>query len=140
MLRTALFMPFSMFAEAQSWPPQESNTKASLRGVSAVNSEIVWASGTKGTVLRTTDGGTTWRALTVTGAADLDFRAIRAFDERTAIALSIGSGEKSRIYKTTDGGQRWSALYTNPDPKGFFDALAFWDASHGIVVGDPVDG
>jgi len=29
---------------------------------------------------------------------------------------------------------------TNPDPKGFFDALAFWDATHGIAVGDPVDG
>src|SRR5437899_8513743 len=103
MMRTALFTLLSTIALAQSWVPQESNTKSSLRGVSAVNSEIVWASGTKGTVLRTIDGGTTWRAFTVTGAADLDFRAIRAFDERTAIALSIGSGEKSRIYKTTDG-------------------------------------
>jgi len=90
--------------------------------------------------LRTSDGGAHWRAATVPGAADLDFRAVRAVDERTAYLLSIGSGEKSRIYKTTDGGDRWVLAYTNPDPKGFFDALAFWDATHGIVVGDPVDG
>jgi hypothetical protein len=31
-------------------------------------------------------------------------------------------------------------LFTNPDAKGFFDAMAFWDATHGILVGDPVDG
>ncbi len=124
---------------AQSWTPQESATTASLRGVSAASRSVVWASGTKGTFLRSTDGRS-WHRGTVTGAGDSDFRAIRGFDEKTAIALSIGTGENSRIYKTSDGGDRWDLLYTNPDPKGFFDALAFWDASHGIVLGDPVGG
>jgi photosystem II stability/assembly factor-like uncharacterized protein len=31
-------------------------------------------------------------------------------------------------------------MYTNPDPKGFFDAIAFWDDAHGILLGDPVKG
>lgn len=124
-------------ARAQAWVPQESGTTASRRGVSAVSSTVVWASGSKGTYLRTTDGGAHWRVATVAGAADLDFRAI---DERTAYLLSIGSGEKSRIYKTADAGEHWNLIYTNPDPKGFFDALAFWDAAHAIVLGDPVDG
>ena len=30
--------------------------------------------------------------------------------------------------------------HTNPDPKGFLDALAFWDAGHGLALGDPVGG
>ena len=30
--------------------------------------------------------------------------------------------------------------HTNPDPKGFLDALAFWDADHGLALGDPVEG
>src|SRR5579871_1081340 len=127
-------------AFAQSWVSQESGTKASLRGVSAVSPAVVWASGTAGTYLRTIDGGTTWRAAVVPGTADLDFRAVHAFDDRTAILMSSGEGPKSRIYRTTDGGTEWYAIFTNPDPKGFFDAMAFWDESHGILLGDPVDG
>lgn len=125
---------------AQSWTPQTSGTTASLRGVSAVSPSVVWASGSGGTFLRTVDTGATWKAAKVPGAADLDFRAVHAFDDKTAILLSIGTGEKSRVYKTADGGASWNLLYTNPDPKGFFDAIAFWDASHGIILGDPVDG
>ena len=126
--------------KAQQWTQQTSNTTSSLRAVSVVSAKIVWASGTKGTYLITTDGGMNWKTGTVTGAADLDFRALHAFDDKTAILMSIGSGEKSRIYKTKDGGGTWDVLYTNPDPKGFFDAIAFWDASHGILLGDQVDG
>jgi photosystem II stability/assembly factor-like uncharacterized protein len=126
--------------KGQLWTPQTSNTTASLRGVSVVSAKVAWASGTKGSFLITIDAGETWKAATVAGAADLDFRAIHAFDDQTAVLLSIGSGEKSRIYKTKNGGGTWDLLYTNPDPKGFFDAIAFWDASHGILLGDPVDG
>jgi photosystem II stability/assembly factor-like uncharacterized protein len=54
--------------------------------------------------------------------------------------LSIGDGETSRIYKTTDGGANWKLQFQNKNPKVFLDALAFWDASNGIAMGDPVDG
>jgi photosystem II stability/assembly factor-like uncharacterized protein len=111
-----------------------------LRGVSVVNAKVVWASGSKGTFLTTSDGGETWKPGSVQGAGDLDFRAVHAFDEKSAILMSIGSGEKSRVYKTKDGGGTWEAVYTNPDLRGFFDSIAFWDASHGILLGDPVDG
>lgn len=127
-------------AFAQSWAPQTSGATASLRGVSAVNDKVVWASGSGGTYLLTTDGGATWRAAKVPGAETLDFRAIRAFDAQTAIVLSIGDGEKSRVYKTADAGATWKLLFTNPDPKGFFDGIAFWDDRRGILAGDPVDG
>ncbi len=106
-----------------------------------MNARIVWASGSGGTYLRTLDGGTHWNAAKVPGAADLDFRAVRAFDDKTAYLLSIGTRrEIAQSTKPADGGERWQLLYTNPDPKGFWDALAFWDADHGIILGDPVDG
>ena len=127
-------------APAQTLVSQNSTTTASLRGISAVNADVAWASGAGGTWLRTTDGGATWTASKVPGAEDLDFRDVQAVDERTAYLLSIGTGDKSRIYKTTDGGSEWKLQLTNPDAKGFFDALAFWDPKHGIVLGDPVDG
>src|SRR5690348_3345980 len=87
---------------AQQWIPQVSNTTASLRGVSAADANIVYASGTGGTWLRTTDGGTNWTASRVAGAESLDFRGIRAIDASTVYLMSSGAGDKSRIYKTTD--------------------------------------
>jgi photosystem II stability/assembly factor-like uncharacterized protein len=127
-------------AFAQSWMPQNSGVTASLRGVSVVNSQVVWASGTGGTWLRTSDGGATWQSGAVEGATDLDFRGVRPIDEESAYLLSSGTGAKSRVYKIGSYGLHWRLLFTNPDPKGFFDGIAFWDAQHGIVVGDPVDG
>jgi photosystem II stability/assembly factor-like uncharacterized protein len=91
-------------------------------------------------VLHTTDGGATWRADTVPGAAALDFRDVHALDERRAWVLSSGEGRASTIWHTADGGRTWSLQYTNPDSAGFFDAIAFWDDRRGIVLGDPVGG
>src|SRR5262249_34796425 len=127
---SALLIP--ALCAAQSWQPQQSGTTASLRGVSALNANVVWASGSKGTFRKTTDGGATWQAATMPGAADLDFRDVEVIDERTVYLLSAGNGPQSRIYKTTNAGESWSLLYTNPDPVGFWDCMSFWDASHGI--------
>jgi photosystem II stability/assembly factor-like uncharacterized protein len=139
-MKLALLALTASAAFAQSWTPQTSGVTASLRGVSAVSDTVVWASGSGGTWLLTTDGGDTWHSGKVAGAERLDFRAIHAFDPKTAIVLSIGNGESSRVYKTTDAGATWKLLFTNPDAKGFFDGIAFWDARHGILCGDPVDG
>jgi photosystem II stability/assembly factor-like uncharacterized protein len=127
-------------AHAQQWIPQQGNSTASLRGASAVNDKIVWASGTGGTYLHTIDGGASWTAARVPGTESLDFRGIRAIDARTVYLMSSGSGDKSRIYKTTDAGVNWALQFTNADPKGFFDSIAFWDAAHGIVLGDAIAG
>ena len=124
---------------APQWSLQTSGVTARLRGVSAVNERVAWASGSGSTVLRTTDGGTTWKKLVVTSDA-LDFRDIDAVDERTAYVLSIGNGPASRIYKTTDAGATWTLQFKNDDPKAFYDAMSFWDRNHGIVIGDSIDG
>jgi photosystem II stability/assembly factor-like uncharacterized protein len=127
-------------ASASLWEGQTSGTQARLRGVSAVDLNVVWASGSGGTFLRTIDGGTNWRASVVPGATELDFRDVHGVDANTAYLLSAGEGEKSRIYKTTDGGQTWTLQFMNRNPKAFFDGFAFWDANSGIAFSDPVDG
>ena len=134
-----LLLVIQVIAQFPPWTQQTSNVNARLRGVSAVNARIAWASGSGSTVLRTDDGGTTWKKLIVTSDA-LDFRDIDAIDENTAYVLSIGNGAASRIYKTVDGGATWVLQFRNEDPKAFLDAMSFWDANHGIVIGDSVDG
>jgi photosystem II stability/assembly factor-like uncharacterized protein len=125
-------------ASAQTWLPENSGSTASLRGVSAVDGSTVWASGTGGTWLRTTDGGDHWTYGTIPGASDLDFRGVRAFDAKTAVLMSSGPGAKSKIYATADGGATWNLLFTNPDPTGFFDSIAFLDRRNGYLMGDAV--
>ncbi|HEX7119770.1 MAG TPA: YCF48-related protein [Longimicrobiales bacterium] len=120
--------------------PQQSGTTALLQAVSAVSDRIVWVSGHRGTVLRTTDGGRSWQRLEVPGADSLEFRDIHAVDERTAYLLSAGPGELSRIYKTTDGGRSWTLQFRNAAPEAFYDCLAFWDERRGVVFSDAVAG
>jgi photosystem II stability/assembly factor-like uncharacterized protein len=136
------FLTVSLLAAA-AWTPQTSGMTSRLRGVSAVSGKVAWTSGSGATVLRTDDGGTTWKTQVVdadAGSARLDFRDIDAIDTKTAYALSIGTGPSSRIYKTSDAGATWVLQFKNEEPKGFFDAMTFWDADHGIVIGDSIDG
>ncbi len=102
----------------------------------------VWASGTRGTVVRSVDGGRTWLADSVRGAGTLDFRAVHAHDGDAAFAASAGEAEKglAKIYGTGDGGRRWELRYSTEQRGVFLDAIAFWDARNGVALSDPVDG
>jgi photosystem II stability/assembly factor-like uncharacterized protein len=122
------------------WQLQRTGIPAEFRGLSVVNDRVGWASGSRNTFARTTDGGSTWEVGTVPEDEVLDFRDVQALDADTAYLLSIGAGSKSRIYKTTDGGKNWALQFANARPQAFFDAFAFWDAHRGIAVSDPVDG
>lgn len=117
-------------------------SNAEYRGLSIVSEHVAWASGTRGTVARTVDGGDTWRADTVPTASMLDFRAIHAIDDTTAVVASAGEAEKglARIYRTTDGGRTWTLVYNSNQPGVFFDALAFRDERHGVALSDPIAG
>jgi photosystem II stability/assembly factor-like uncharacterized protein len=117
---------------------QVSGTRALLIAVAAVNDNVAWASGDKGTYVRTTDGGTTWHAAQVPGADSIQFRDVYATDANNAWLLSIGNGPQSRIYHTSDGGAHWTLQFRNQDPKAFYDCLDFWDARRGFAVGDAI--
>jgi photosystem II stability/assembly factor-like uncharacterized protein len=134
----AIFSVAAVLA-APAWTAQLTGVAARLRGVSAVSQRVAWASGTGGTVLRTTNGGDAWDTITVPGAQGLDFRDIDAINDKTAYVLSIGNGEASRIYKTADAGKTWSLQLANKDPKIFLDAMDFWSDDRGIAFSDAVD-
>jgi len=140
LLLAAALVTGAAVSASPPWIIQASPTTERLRGASAASDAVAWASGNKGAVLRTVDGGATWARRPVPGAEELDFRDIEAFSADVACVLAIGPGEKSRIYRTEDGGTSWVLQFTNPDSRAFYDAIAFWDARAGLAVGDPVDG
>ncbi|MFJ4888878.1 MULTISPECIES: YCF48-related protein [unclassified Streptomyces] len=122
------------------WAVKDTGTDARFRGLAAVSRNSAWVAGSKGTVLRTTDGGAHWRDVSPPGAADLEFRDVEAFDGRRAVVLAIGEGEASRVLRTEDGGATWTESFRNTDAKAFYDCLAFFDPRHGLAMSDPVDG
>ncbi|KAI9150473.1 Ycf48-like protein [Paramyrothecium foliicola] len=126
-----------------SWTLTPTGTTAQFRGLAPVSDQIAWVSGSRGTVLRTTDGGASWASVGPALSADdqdLEFRDIQAWSAETAVILSIGEATDSRIYVTNDGGSSWTQSFTNAEPTAFYDCFAFDTPEHGMAMSDPVDG
>lgn len=113
-------------------------TKTSIRGLSVVNDLVVWASGSNGTIGKSTDGGKSWKWSVVKGFEKRDFRDIEAFDAATAVIIAVDA--PAYILKTVDGGETWRVVYENKTKGMFLDAMEFWNELSGIVIGDPIDG
>jgi len=126
--------------EAASLEDLQSGTTALLQAVSAVDGNVIWVSGHEGVVLRSLDGGDTWRRRPVQSLDSLEFRDIHGFDADRAVILSSGPGAQSRLYRTDDGGQSWSLRWVNGESDGFYDCLDFWDDRRGLAYGDAVGG
>jgi len=77
-----------LLALQPSWTPQTTGVTVTFRGVSAVNAEVAWVSGSRGTVLRTMDGGATWATQFVSQDQDAFFDAMAFWDEQRGLAFS----------------------------------------------------
>ena len=121
--------------------PQNSGTTQLLISVSPVDARVVWASGTGGTFVLTTNGGKTWKAGVVPGAEALQFRDVEGVSDKVAYLQSIGDTTTDfRIYKTVDGGATWTMQFQNQTVNAFYDCFAFWTPKRGISHSDSVNG
>ena len=135
------------------------------RGLCVLNDSCAWFSGSKGTVIRTTDGGkhfdtisprptnTRFTYFLPDGKQSVekynqdsdapiplwhkDYRDIWAKNEKEAVIMS--AGDSALILKTMDGGKNWTIVYTDFRKDIFLDALEI-DSKTGIgmVLGDPI--
>jgi len=121
-----------------SWETGPTGSTISFRGIAALNTKTVWLSGAKGTVLKSADGGSTWKDVSPQGFAEIDFRCICLLSQQVAIIASAGS--PAVLLRTTNAGKSWTQVYRNDSSQAFFDSMRFWDAEKGIALSDPVDG
>ncbi|MCY7309613.1 MAG: oxidoreductase [Chitinophagaceae bacterium] len=126
-----------LFAQKPTVEVLTTGNKTSLRGLSVVNDNVIWVSGSAGIVGKSSNGGKNWKWMTVKGFEKTEFRDIEAFDGSTAIIMAIA--EPAYILKTTDGGENWKVVYENKTKGMFLDAMDFFNGEHGIVVGDPIN-
>lgn len=131
---------FAQHHRTPSWERFDTGAVSRLRGLSAVSSDVAWASGSGGTVLRTLDGGASWQPVAPPDTATLQFRDVEAFDADHAVIMSAGEGTDSRIYRTDDGGQTWTETFRNDEPTAFYDCMAWFDSRRGLALSDPVGG
>jgi photosystem II stability/assembly factor-like uncharacterized protein len=115
----------------------QSGNKVSVRGLSVVSNQIIWASGNKGMIAKSTDGGAHFDWIQVTGYEKRDFRDIEAFDINTALIMGVDA--PAIILKTTDGGKSWKKVLEDSTQGMFLDAMNFSDNKNGVVIGDPID-
>lgn len=120
-----------------SWRLLPTGSKASFRGLSAVDTEVAYASGSGGTIMRTTDGGMSWVNVAPPGTEDCDFRDVEALDRDQVVAMV--AGQPARVYRSDDGGGSWRLVHEDPRTGAFFDAIAF-AGDVGMMFGDAIDG
>ncbi len=140
MKATLIFISIILYASvsAQSVELLTEGTRSSFRGLSVVNDNTVWVSGSNGMVGRSLDAGKTWKWMPVKGFEKSEFRDIEAFDNVTAVIMSIAS--PAYILRTVDGGETWKEVFRDTASAMFLDAMEFWNEQSGIVIGDPIGG
>lgn len=110
----------------KSWTEQY-KTKVGLLRVRFANQLVGWVVGGNGTILHTSDGGSTWEPQ-VSGSAML-LTGLAIVDPNTAWV----SGAKGTLLFTRDGGKTWDAAPVSTNV-GISD-VTFADPQHGLAVG-----
>lgn len=114
-----------------TWIQLNTGTPEHLFSLDFVDTTYGWAvgadPGTGGTIIRTSDGGSTWTIQSNTTLNDL--MTVYAFNPVKAIAAGIAG----TIVITTDSGLTWTQV-TSGTPEDLFD-IKFTDANHGWIVG-----
>ena len=89
-----------------TWNPQSSGTTNFLNSVHFINASEGWVTGASGTLLKTTNGGSTWSAITNTGVdPSKGFNSVRFLDQNVGWVGGLYS-----VVRTLDGGASWTGL------------------------------
>jgi photosystem II stability/assembly factor-like uncharacterized protein len=81
----------------------------SIRGMAVPNSNTIWASGSKGSIAKSVNGGLDFEWKQVKDYETRDFRSIHAWNEKEAIIVAVAA--PALILKTKDGGISWYKVY-----------------------------
>jgi len=130
-------------ASAATWTRQPSGTMAWLRAVYFLDQNRGWVAGSSGTLLKTIDGGQTWRKLyplTKDNLRDVYFANERIgwlVAERDVLKLETNDEPRTYLLKTEDGGFTWRPVLLNGfDINARLVRAVFTDADRGWVFGE----
>ncbi len=134
------FVLFSFQNVEAGWQKQSANTLAWLKTVYFVDANTGWIGGSKGTLLKTTDGGTTWKKVATASRDNL--REIYFTDKNNGWILcerdvfSLGSNSASYLLKTTNGGKKWEQIEFKDNPRHRVTKIFFSLNGFGLAIGE----
>jgi len=117
--------------------------------ISVANPNVIWIVGGVNTplVFRSTNGGTSWTSMPVTGLDVKALMCVWAIDENTCFVADGGdaagtTGGDAAVSKTTNGGTNWTKIFNTGGSAGFFNGIVFSrsNPSFGIAESDPPTG
>ena len=113
----------------QGWLTQSSGTTKSLRGVSFTDSDNGTVVGQDGTIIRTTNGGTTWISQSSGTTEWLYGVSFTDSDNGTIV------GGHGLILRTTDGGTTWEVQRSSSIYRSDLGGVSFTDSTNGTTAG-----
>ncbi|MES2593572.1 MAG: YCF48-related protein [Bacteroidota bacterium] len=117
-----------------NWTVLTSGTTASLLGVSAVNANICYISGSAGLILKTTNGGNSW--IPQTSGTSKDLYEILFTNANRGYAV----GNDGAAVKTTNGGVTWTPMTIPTGTTVSLRSVYFVDDTIGYITGGTPPG
>jgi photosystem II stability/assembly factor-like uncharacterized protein len=118
-----------------NWNWQEVSTITSnrLNSIGAITSDLFIAVGEKGTIIRTSDGGTTWEDKSISDTSIyLNKILISTFYPSFERGWIVGT--QGKIYRTTDYGNSW--ISTESGTTNDLNCISFRSPDDGVIAGD----
>jgi photosystem II stability/assembly factor-like uncharacterized protein len=127
-----LFPSHHIFAQF-TWSEQSSGVSIPLVSASAIDIQNGWVCGYNGTVLRTSNAGTTW--LNVSGnGIPASCQLVTIYGYSGTIAVTSGNvANETFVFRTSNGGANWTQVFMQTN--GFINCI-----QSNFMEGDPAGG
>ena len=138
-MKTIFFLCAIMLSAAitaqTTWYEISTGTDKKLNTIDFPSANVGYIGGNDSTLLKSTDAGQTWNAVTFTGVNfTMGSEHILTIDFVTETTGYMTAGLFGGVYKTTDGGLTWVELI----PAGtfcYYDGLYFFNEQNGFIGG-----
>jgi photosystem II stability/assembly factor-like uncharacterized protein len=136
-----VILTFLSFNSVAQWEVKTFENKASFRAIDRLDSSNIWISGSKGSILKSTDKGKTWKNMCPERYKTFDFRGVAVLNQSEIVAMSAGDGSEGKAFliKSNDSGETWNLVLEKKEKGVFFDTIKFKDSKNGFVLGDAID-
>lgn len=113
--------PSPAIATGESWDSVEAATASAW--ISVAYGDGVWvAVAEDGAVMRSTNGGASWTAVS-TGAASGAWSSVAT--DGNGVWVAVASGGTNRVMRSTDGGASWAAVATSEAQSSSWQSVAY---------------